>query len=83
MSYSESLLEKGAGAHRQDSLHTAGEQRSPAPRPQQVSGLMRKMAGTLAVGVIVLGTSLKQLGRRNQPRHVPAKSLSSLRSPHH
>jgi len=83
MSYSNSLQEKGTGAHRQDPLRTAGQQRSPAPHPHHVPALMRKMAGTLAVGVIVLGTSLKQLERRSLPRHVPAKSLSSLGSPHH
>ncbi|TMD62638.1 MAG: hypothetical protein E6I91_15235 [Chloroflexi bacterium] len=83
MSYSDSLQEKGAGAHRQDPLHVAGQQRAPAPHPHHASDLMRKMAGTLTVGVIVLGTSLKQLGRTSKPRHVPAKSLSSLGSPHH
>ena len=83
MLYSKSLLEKGAGAHRQDPLHTAGEQRAPAPHPQHPSGLVPKMTETLAVYVIVLGASLKQLRRRSKPRHVPAKSLSSLGSPHH
>ena len=83
MSYSNSLQEKGAGAHRQDTLRAAGHQRSPAPYPHHASGLMQKMAGTLAVGVVVLGTNLKQWGRRSQPRHVPARSLLSLGSPHH
>jgi hypothetical protein len=35
------------------------------------------MAETLAVGVIVLGTSLKQLGRRSQPLKLPA--INSIR----
>jgi len=83
MLYSKSLLEKGAGAHRQDPLHAAGEQRAPALHPQHASGLLPKMVETLAVDVIVLGASLKQLRRRSKPRHVPSKSLSSLGSPHH
>ena len=81
MSYTDSLHEKGADAHRQDSLLTAGHQRAPAPFSHHASGLIRQMA--LAVFVLVAGTRLKRLGRKSKPQHVAARPLSSLGSPHH
>lgn len=83
MSYNNSLREQRAGTHRQDRLGAAGPPQAPAPLSQRASGLKRQMAGILAVCVLVLGTRLKQLGRRSQPRHVPVTPLSSLGSPHH
>ena len=77
MSSIDSLLEKSAGAH------PAGPQRAPAHFPHHASGLMQVIAEALALCLIVIGTSLKQLGRRSQPRHVPTRPLSSLGSPHH
>lgn len=83
MSSIDSLLEKSAGAHRQDPRRAAGPQRAPAHFPHHASGLMQVIAEALALCLIVIGTSLKQLGRRSQPRHVPTRPLSSLGSPHH
>ena len=83
MLYNDSPYEKWTEDHRQYLLRQAGQQRVLAHLPQYASGVMRAMAGRLAVCLIAAGTCLKQPGHMRMTKHVQATWLSSLGSPHH
>ena len=64
--------------------HEADQDRMLAHLSGQRTGLLRYMAGKIGVLLVVLVASLKQLGQRMRPHHIPSKHRGPWsQSPHH